>query len=184
MEENEEEKEPFVKPVASGPAECMYGESLMLFPDTKHRGKKYRPFYGVGKVYRVVKGDKCDLVYMVFGCFPDIKKRSVVVYDNHSRRQLLTLKRGQICQVFGLCRYYRTDIELNGKLIKGGGLKLGLYAHGFNGWYVPTMFDIKKMPTNEDLVPPTEKEEHYLETLDKVLDEFLNGEGEEDDEIR
>ena len=134
-------------------------------------------FYGIGTVYRVVKGEKNDLVYINFGIFRDRKTRLVVVYDNHARRQIMTLKRGQICQVYGICRYFATDVEING--IKATGVKLGLYASGINGWYVPTMFDIRKMPTNEDLVEPTDKEKDLQETLDDVLNDFLTGKEDE-----
>ena len=51
-----------VKPVSAGNMEYLYGENLMLFGWQKYHGKKYRPFYGIGIVYRVVKGDKQDLV--------------------------------------------------------------------------------------------------------------------------
>ena len=177
MEKNEEEKEPYVRPVAAGTMEYLLGESLMLFGWQKYHGKKYRPFYGIGVVYRVVKGDKQDLVYIRFGCFNTVKTRLVVVYHNHARRQILTLKRGQCCQVYGVCRYFKDDINLNG--VKTKGLRLGLYATAIQGWYVPTMLDIRKLPTNEDLVSPTEKEQEIQKTFEEVLDDFLNGEEEE-----
>ena len=69
-------------------------------------------------------------------------------------------------------------MSLNGKKTKGG--KLGLYAVAIQGWYVPTMMDIRKMPTNEDLVDPTEKEKDLQETLNEVWDEFMSGNGEEE----
>lgn len=169
---------PYVQPVLSGTMEYLYGESLMLFGWQKYHGRSYRPFYGVGVVYRVVKGEKQDLVYIRFGCFQSTKIRLVVIYHNHARRQTLTLKRGQCCQVYGVCRNFATDIMLNGKKTKGG--KLGLYAIAINGWYVPTMMDIRKMPTNEDLVDPTEKEKDLQETLNEVWNDFMSGNGEEE----
>ena len=175
---NKNNEEPYVKPVISGTMEHLKDESVMLFSYSIHNHKRYRMFYAIGTVYRVVKGDKQDLLYMNFGLFKERKTRLVVVYDNHSRRQLLTLKRGQICQVYGLCRYFTTDIMLNGKKTKG--IRLGLYAKGINAWYVPTMFDLRKMPTNEDLSSPTEKEVEIQETLEDVLNEFLNGTGDEE----
>ena len=177
MKNDEElkEKEPYVRPVAAGTMEYLFGESLMLFGWQKYHGKKYRPFYGVGVVYRVVKGDKQDLVYVRFGPFNTTKTRLVVVYHNHARRQTLTLKRGQVAQVYGICRYFTESIEINGRKAKG--VRLGLYATAILGWYVPTMLDIRKMPTNEDLVEPSEKEKDIQETLENVLDDFLNGKG-------
>lgn len=178
QELDKELTEPYVKPVAAGTMEYLYGESLMLFGWQKYHGKKYRPFYGIGVVYRVVKGEKQDLVYVRFGPFNTTKTRLVVVYHNHARRQTLTLKRGQCCQVYGVCRYFTTDIKLNGKDTKG--LKLGLYATAIQGWYVPTMLDIRRLPTNEDIVEPTQNEKQYLENMDELLNEFMTGNGDEE----
>ena len=36
--------------------ECLENESIMLFGKHKYKSKIYYSFYGVGKVYRVVKG--------------------------------------------------------------------------------------------------------------------------------
>lgn len=55
---------PYVQPVLSGTMEYLYGESLMLFGWQKYHGRSYRPFYGVGVVYRVVKGEKQDLAVL------------------------------------------------------------------------------------------------------------------------
>ena len=170
-------EEPYIVPTIAGTMEHLKDESLMLFSSSTHNKKKYRQFYGIGTVYRVVKGDKQDLIYINFGAFPTHKTRLVVAYENHARRQIMTLKRGQVCQVYGLCRYYTTDVEING--VKSKGVRLGLYAKGIQGWYVPTMLDIRKMPINEDLVSPTEQEEKLQETFEDVLDEFLNGTGED-----
>ena len=169
-----------VFPTIAGGMEHLQDESLMLFSYSIHNKKRYRLFYGIGKVYRVVKGEKQDLIYINFGGFKEYKTRLVVAYDNHARRQVLTLKRGQICQVYGVCRYFTTEITLpNGQ--KSKGVRLGLYAMGLNGWYVPTMFDIKKMPPNADLVEPSDKEKEIQETFEDVLDDFLNGVGSEED---
>lgn len=168
----------YVVPTTSGDMEYLFGETLMLFGWQSYRKKKYRPFYGIGIVYRVVKGTTQDLIYIRFGNFPSIKTRLVVAFENHARRQIMTLKRGQCCQVYGVCRYFTDDIMLNGKKTKG--IRLGLYAKAILGWYVPTMFDIRKMPINEDLVEPTPKEQEIQQTFSEVLDEFINGNGEEE----
>ena len=149
-------------------------ESVVLFSHTKYSDKRYRLFYGIGVVYRVVKGEKCDLVYINFGLMKNRKPRLVVVFDNHARRQLITLKRGQVCNVYGLARFYEHKKQVDGKETKS--LKFGLYAKALQGWYVPTSFDIKKMPVNEDLVDPSEKEENLMNEFDDVLDQFLKGE--------
>ena len=162
----------------TGQMEHTMNETLMLFSYSWRNRKRYRLFYGVGTVYRVVKGEKQDLIYINFGVFPENQTKLVVAYDNIARRQVLTLKKGQPCQVYGLCRYYTTEFETeDGRKLKR--VRLGLYAKGINGWYVPTMMDIKKMPTNEDVVDPSEKEEELLENFDDILDSFLNGKGED-----
>lgn len=176
-----ESNEILVKPTISKEIYHLKGESLILFDYSQRQGKSYRIFYGIGIVYRVVKGDKQDLVYINFGIFKERKTRLVVIYENHARRQLITLKRGQVCQVYGVCRHYTTKINLNGVETKG--MRLGLYATAIQGWYVPTMFDIRKMPTNEDIVSPSEKEQDLINTFEDVLDDFLNGTGEDEDEI-
>lgn len=176
-EANEEE---IIKSEPNGYMEHLANEALMLFSDAKYRGKKYRLFYGVGKVYRIARGEKQDYVYINFGIFHTKKPRLVVVYDNQARRQIMTLKRGQVCQVYGLCRYIMSEVEFNNGQKKFW-RRLGLYASAIQGWYVPTMLDIKKMPTNNDIVPQSEKEEDLGETFSSVLDEFMNGnEGEEE----
>ena len=169
-----ETNQPYVMPTFTGTMEHTKDEALMLFSYSYQNKQKIRPFYGVGVVYRVVKGNKNDLVYINFGLFPHNKPRLVVVYDNHSRRQLLTLKRGQVCQVYGICRYFVENVEVNG--VKAKGVKLGLFAKGIQGWYVPTMLDIKKLPINEDIAEPSEKEQKYMEEhdFDEILDSFLN----------
>ena len=165
--------ETLVHPTMGSCIDILKDESLMLFSYAWRNKKRYRLFYGIGKVYRVVKGEKQDLIYVNFGAFKENKRRIVVAYENHARRQVMTLKRGQVCQVYGICRYFTTKIKLNGLETKG--IKLGLYAIAINGWYVPTMFDIRKMPTNDDLVEPTEKEENLMDTFEDVLDQFLKG---------
>ena len=173
--------DPYVMPKMSGTMEHLKNESLMLFSYSMFNKKRYRLFYGIGVVYRVVKGEKQDLIYINFGMFGGHQPRLVVAYSNHARRQILTLKRGQVAQVYGICRYFTTDIMLNGKKTKG--VKLGLYARARQGWYVQTMIDIRKMPVNDDLENPTIKEEQVQTTLEDILDDFLNGTGEEWNEI-
>ncbi len=166
-----------IAPTLIGKAEYPKGETLILFGYDMYNKKRFRPFYGVGVVCRVVKRERVDLIYVNFGMFSNHQTRVVVAYDNHSRRQVLTLKRGQVCQVYGICRTYRTECEVNGE--KRYGIRLGLYAKGILGWYVPTMMDIRKMPINEDLVNATDKEEELGNMFEDVLDQFLNGSGEE-----
>ena len=78
-----------------------------------------------------------------------------------------------------MCRYFSNEVSLNDKKVKG--VRLGLYATAIQGWYVPTMLDIRKLPINEDLVAPTEKEEEIQSTLEDVLNEFLSNNGDEEE---
>lgn len=169
----------YIYPTLNDHIQSVYGESLMLFGTSTHKGKHYRIFYGIGEIYRIAKGDKSDLVYVNFGIWKNNRPRLVILYGNHARRQVLTLKRGQMCQVYGICRYYKEKV--NTKVGERTGIKLGLFAQNILGWYVPTMFDIRKMPTNEDIVDPTENEKIAEEKFDDLLDSFLNGK--EDEEL-
>ena len=179
---NQANEEAIVKPTISKNITHPTGESIVLFDYCKRYGKVYRIFYGVGVVCRIVKGSRFDMVYVNFGVFANQQTRVVVVQKNHARRQIMTLKKGQICQVYGICRNYKTDFELNNGEKKYR-IRLGLYATALQGWYVPTMLDIKKMPNNDDLVNPSEKEQDLIETFEDVLDDFLNGTGDDEDEI-
>ena len=173
-------KDDVIAPTINGIMNYSENESLMFFGYSKHKGKLFRLFYGIGIVYRVVKGEKQDLIYINFGMFKEHNRRVVVAYENHARRQTLTLKRGQVCQVYGICRPYLTEFDdiATGEHKKR--VRLGLFAKAFSAWYVPTMLDIKRLPTNDDLVEMSEKEKDLANTFDDVLDEFLNTKGDED----
>lgn len=164
----------------TGQVDHISNESLMLFEKCTYLNKDFRIFYGIGKVYRVVNGDENDLVYINFGLFPEHRVKALVVFYNHARRQTLLLKRGQVCQVYGLARYIERDVT-NKAGHKEKKLSLVLYAHGFNAWYIPTLMDIRKMPKNEDLVSPTDKEKEYMESMEDILDQFKTT-GEVEDE--
>lgn len=167
------ETENIIYPTFDTEVNFLKGESLALFGSKKYKKRKFRPFWGIGIVYRIVRGDKGDLVYINFGVSKDHKPKLIVCYENIARRQTLTLKRGMVCEVYGMCRYYFTEFELNGK--KQVGARMGLFARGINGWYTPSVLDVRKMPQNEDIVAPSEKEEELMNTFEDVLNEFLNG---------
>lgn len=166
--------------IKTGGMEYVFGESIMLFSHQMYHHKKYRPFYGIGKVIRIVKGEKADLLYVRFGIFETVHSRLVVVYENTARRQILTLKRGHCVQVYGMCRYFTTEFTDVTTKERKKRIRLGLYASSLIGWYVPTMMDVRKMPTNEDLVAPSEKEKEIQQTFEDVLNEFLTGKGEKE----
>lgn len=152
--------------------ESSKGESIMFFSYHTFHNKKFRQFYGVGTVYRIARGEKYDFVYINFGIEPTHKLTMVSVIDNKARRQILTLKRGQICQVYGVsCKANNTYKKEDGTYAKR--LVNVYYAKGLNGWYVPTMLDIKKLPKNEDLVETSDNEDEYVNNTEDILDLFI-----------
>ena len=167
----------YILPTYDGTMECVKGESIMFFGWQERKKKQYRQFYGIGVVHRVVRGNECDLIFINFGVFNDHWTRLVVAHDNHARRQTMTLKRGQVCQVYGICKYYTTEKEIKGEMKKV--VELGLYAKGILGWYVPTMLDIRKMPVNDNLDIPKGDDLDKEEKMVDILDQFMSGKGEE-----
>ena len=154
----------FVVPELSGIVEHIRGETLMHFGVCKINKINYRQVWGVGRVRRISKGDKFDLVYISFGI--EHKWKRIIVIDNFARRQIMTLKRGQICQVYGVCRYFTTDVKLKGQQVKGQ--RLGLYAKGIQGWYVPKVMDIINVDPN-DVEELTKENESKIDFIDKLI---------------
>jgi hypothetical protein len=167
----------YVYPTLNNNMQNVYGESLMLFGTSTHKGKQYRLFYGIGEVYRITKGEKSDLVYVNFGIWKNNRPRLVICYGNHARRQILTLKRGQMCQVYGFCKFYKEKVST--KVGDTTGIKMSLFAQSILGWYLPSIMEIRKMPKNSDMVDPTEKEKLAQQKFDDLLDSFLSGKGED-----
>ena len=169
-------KKEFVIPTFDGTMEHIKGESIMTFGWEEYNGRKYRQFFAIGKVMRVVKGEKSDLIYMDFG-MPMLKykhqNRLIIAYNNHARRQTLTLKRGQVAMVYGISRFYKTTKVVKG--VKKTYHDILLYALGFQGWYVPTMIDIKHLPKNEDILVANDEEKKIEEQALDILDLFEKG---------
>lgn len=151
-------------------------ESIMFYGDVVMNKQCFKMFQGIGVVYRVVKGEKLDLVYVRFSTLAGQFPRIVIVINNRARRQIATLKRGQVCQVYGMCRY--SPYEYEGKKR----IRLALYAEAIIGWYVPTTLDIKKLPPNEDIANASDKEKDLMENYDELLNEFMVGKEELDKE--
>lgn len=147
----------FPIPDVSHIAKVSKDESIVIFGEW-WRNKAYRVCVGVGKVMRVAKGERMDLVVMCFGARYSQK---IFVTDNHARRQIYTLKKGQYAWFYGARRIF---IDENKKP------KTTFIAFGFQAWYVPKMVDIKHYDTDnlEDL----EQERD----LSNFLDEITKGE--------
>ena len=116
---------------------------------------------GVGKVNKVQKGNKFDLVTMFFGRI----SREIIVVNNHARRQIFTLKVGQYASFVGYATAYAED----------GKQKLQLYAKGLQGWFVPKTMDIKKIDPN-DIEQMTEENESKINFIEELI-------GDDDDEL-
>ena len=158
--------------------ECVskHNESIMLMPMS---AGKFAHFVGWGFVVKVQRGTEFDVVRINFGK-EGKKPRDIVVYENHARRQILTLKRGSVVEVFGKGLVV---VETNPQGIKYRQWKL--MAYGFNLWYVPTAHDFKKMTTDDEVLeqvePLTEEtEKHFTDLLDKMFDS-KKGDFEDDD---
>ena len=131
-------------------------ESLIYF-DSQADFKDSRMVFGVGVVVRVQKGDQMDLVCMKFG---RKYSRRIYVTKNHARKQIYTLKRGQVASFYGYANFYNEDNQN----------KVVFHALGFNAWYVPKAIDIKQ---NYDLdeIDKVEQEEEVdmLNFLDNII---------------
>ena len=139
-------------------------ESLLTFGVIYYQGVAYRQVYGIGVVWKIKHSEKYDCVYMKFGNPKELRK--IIVIDNHSRRQIMTLKRGQIAHYYGyakVCHFERKDKSKTYT-------KWILFALGFQGWYVPRAIDIKReYQDNNDLEDMNVEEE---ESLKDFIDQF------------
>lgn len=147
-------------PYADNIVQSLSGESIMVFGLTEYMEKSIRPYYAIGVVYKIIKGEKFDVVYCNFGYGRCI--RPVCVFDNHSRRQIMTLKKGQFCQIYGYMKHYiykdKKGIDKNRWIF---------YARAIQGWYVPRAVDIKRNPNNDIVEMPKDDENNLINFLDQ-----------------
>lgn len=120
----------------------------------------YRQIVGWGRVRRIHKGEKFDIVEIDF---MDHYWRDVIVYDNHARRQISTLKQGQMCMMTGILKFATNEEGIKTTRI---------FANMLQGQYVPKMIDIKRNPIEvaDDLTEEEIKnaETDYLNFLDEI----------------
>lgn len=135
-------------------AHCSMHETL-LFLGTPKEENDFTICIGVGLVKTIQKGEDFDLVGIDFGRG---YSREIYVKNNHARRQIYTLKKGQYAWFYGLMRCYK-DGKKN---------KSCLYAKAFQGWYVPKNMDIVKVDPNE-IEKLTQESESKINFIDELL---------------
>lgn len=114
--------------------------------------------FGIGLVKVIQKGKDFDLVGMDFGRG---YTREIFVKNNHARRQIYTLKKGQYAWFYGMISCY-TD--------KDDKKKTTLYAKAFQGWFVPKNMDIIKVDPNE-VERLSEENQSKLNFIDELFRE-------------
>ena len=112
---------------------------------------------GVGLVKRIEKGKDFDIVYVDFG---NRKLKQVIAGNNHTRRQVYTLKYGQYAWVYGLKRTY----YIKGTKKTDKQFKTCIFAKALQGWFVPKQFDIKNMD-QVDFDKVSEETQEYINDL-------------------
>lgn len=146
----------FTNPSIQHYIHAMKNETILIFDKRDNDGISARPIIGIGKVMRVYKGEKLDLVYMNFG---GKYNKKIVVFHNHARRQVYTLKRGQLATLYGYIRFYTENEQT----------KYSMYANGFHAWYVPKAFDIKNYDSDMLDQLTQENETSMLDFLDNII---------------
>lgn len=132
-------------------------ETLFFLGSPRDKAK-YTICVGIGIVKVIEIGQDFDFVKIDFGAG---FSRPIIVKNNHARRQIYTLKKGQYAWFYGTICYYRE----NGKM------QATLYAKAFQGWYVPKNMDIKQIDPNE-----IEKLSQENQSKINFIDELLKGE--------
>lgn len=135
-------------------AHCSMHETL-IFLGTPLEENDFTICFGIGLVKTIQKGEDFDLVGMDFGRG---YSREIYVKNNHARRQIYTLKKGQYAWFYGLMKCYKEK----------GRKKSCLYAKAFQGWYVPKNMDIIKVDPNE-IEKLTEENESKINFIDNLL---------------
>lgn len=148
--------EEYIVPDIRNLVRCFRSETLFIF-GVDSQNTKYRWCLGVGRVCKIKQGENFDLLYLNFG-----RKyaREIFVQYNHARRQLLTLKRGQLATFYGKFKIY-ADEE--------GKQHTVLYAIGLQAWYVPKALDIKQMDLETFEKVQLEEEKSMINLIDELV---------------
>ena len=152
--------EEYVVPSINNIVRCFRSETLFIFGlDSKNT--KYRWCLGVGRVCKIMQGENFDLLYINFG-----RKyaREIIVQYNHARRQLLTLKVGQLATFYGKFKIAPDDNPKNPTKIK-----TIMYAIGLQAWYVPRAMEIKKIDLETYDKVQQEDESNMMDLIDELI---------------
>lgn len=149
--------EEYVVPDIKNLVRCFRSETLFIF-GIDSANTKYRWCLGVGRVCKIQQGENFDLVYINFG---RNYAREIIVQYNHARRQLLTLKKGQLATFYGKFKIYRN---------KDNEIRTCFYAIGLQAWYVSKAMDIKAIDTDAFDKIEKEQEKEMLEKINKLLE--------------
>ena len=149
--------EEYIVPDIRNLVRCFRSETLFIF-GIDSANTKYRWCLGVGRVCKIQQGENFDLLYLNFG-----RKyaREIIVQYNHARRQLLTLKKGQLATFYGKFKLYKNE---------QGQTRTVFYAIGLQAWYVPKAMDIKAIDTDAFDKIEKEQEKEMLEKIDKLFE--------------
>lgn len=149
--------EEYIVPDIRNLVRCFRSETLFIF-GIDSANTKYRWCLGVGRVCKIQQGENFDLLYLNFG-----RKyaREIIVQYNHARRQLLTLKKGQLATFYGKFKIYRNEQNQ---------IRTVFYAIGLQAWYVPKAMDIKAIDTDAFDKIEKEQEKEMLEKINKLLE--------------
>ena len=128
----------------------------LLFLGAPLQEKDFTICLGVGLVKTIQKGEEFDLVGMDFGRG---YSRQIYVKNNHARRQIYTLKKGQYAWFYGVMRCLTIDGKPN----------TTLYAKAFQGWYVPKNMDIMKIDP-KDIDKLSQENESKINFIDQLLE--------------
>lgn len=148
--------EEYIVPDIRNLVRCFRSETLFIF-GVDSQNTKYRWCLGVGRVCKIKQGENFDLLYLNFG-----RKyaREIIVQYNHARRQLLTLKRGQLATFYGKFKIYADE---------QGQKHTVLYAIGLQAWYVPKAMDIKQMDLETFEKVKLEEEKSMINLIDELV---------------
>lgn len=138
--------------------------NLMLLGSVEYRNELYRQFVGFGRLTMIKHSENYDLVHVKFA--HNEKSRVIVVSDNMARRQLLTCKKGWFMSVIGYAKVRKSGYVKDKEYRRE--LKYMFYAEAIQGWFVPTLVDIKRNNYALDTTIVEEEKESYINFIDEI----------------